>query len=179
MFASWYYRDPNNSRCFSENCSFFNRERVLLKLCIFKDTNISVYFLLGTSRYSPPEYPYTIANPYANKLCAPTQSAWQTAEDNRSRSTSPQTQGLCTTTSCSSSPAPPLSHPPMHNTATTYTLPASYLAGSVPAAHGYPQSHCGSYSPTESLYPRTEHYVRSGYPPVHNSWPGDAPYSYH
>eukprot|EP00112_Aurelia_sp_Birch-Aquarium-sp1_P010928 Seg231.6 transcript_id=Seg231.6/GoldUCD/mRNA.D3Y31 product="T-box transcription factor TBX5" protein_id=Seg231.6/GoldUCD/D3Y31 len=133
----------------------------------------------GTSRYSPPEYPYTIANPYANKLCAPTQSPWQTEEDNRSRSTSPQTQGICATTSCSSSPAPPLSHPPMHNTATTYTMPASYLAGSVPAAHGYPQSHCGSYSPTESLYPRTEHYARSGYPPMHNSWPGDASYSYH
>ena len=134
----------------------------------------------GASRYSPPEYPFAMANPYASKFCTP-QTSWQNEEDNRSRSTSPQTQGLCSTSSCSSGPAPPLSHPPIHNTATTYSLPGSYLASVVPAAvHGYPQSLCGSYSPTESLYPRTDHVMRPVYQaPLHNSWQSDGTYSYH
>eukprot|EP00794_Sanderia_malayensis_P013850 gene13850-15298_t len=140
-----------------------------------------------SSRYSPPEYPYTLPNVYPNKFCpplAPSQPAWPTAatdEENRSRSTSPQSQGLCSTTSCSNMPAPPLSHPPIQNTASSYNVPSSYYTQGVSApVHAYPQSHCGNYSPTESLYPRSEHYPRSAYPSVHSAWQGDASsYPYH
>jgi len=134
----------------------------------------------SASRYSPSEYPFTVANPYSGKLCPP-QLSWQSEEDNRSRSTSPQSQALCVTSSCSNGVAPPLSHPPMHNTAASYSMPVSYLAGVAPATHGYTQTLCGSYSPTESLYPRSDHIMRPLYQSaaMHSSWQADASYSYH
>lgn len=133
----------------------------------------------GSARYSPSEYPFAMGNPYSSKMTAP-QQTWQTDEDNRSRSTSPPAQGLCSTASCSNGSAPPLSHPPIHNSATTYSMPSSYLANVVPAVHGYSQMHCGNYSPTESLYPRTDHFIRSPYPPsMHNGWQSESSYSYH
>ena len=135
--------------------------------------------LYGASRYSPPEYPFAMTNPYSSKLCIP-QSSWQNEDDNRSRSTSPPTQSLCATSSCSNGPAPPLSHLPIHNTVTSNNMAGSYLANVVPAVHGYSQTYCSSYSPTESLYPRSEHLMRSVYPAsFHNSWPTDGSYSYH
>ena len=133
----------------------------------------------GASRYSPPEYAFPMTNPYSSKFCTP-QPSWQNEEDNRSRSTSPQSQGLCATSSCSNGPAPPLSHPPIHNTVTSYNMASSYLPNVVPAVHGYSQTYCSSYSPTESLYPRSDHVMRSVYPaPFHNSWQTDGSYSYH
>lgn len=151
----------------------------MAECCCLHLNQAVLFYFAGASRYSPPEYPFAMNNAYPGKMCTP-QASWQNEEDNRSRSTSPQSQGLCsTTTGSNGSVAPPLSHPPIHNTVTTYSMPGSYLASVVPALHGYSQMHCGSYSPTESLYPRTDHFIRSPYPPMHNSWQADGSYSYH
>ena len=115
--------------------------------------------LLGNpaTRYSPPEYPYSI--PYLKQVYTPG-GMWTLGEDQRPGSSSPNSPDIC-----SSSPqlgVPPLSHQPVM---ATYTLSPGYGGPQMPMySSTSPAPHCTNYSPSETkpygVWPQSD----GGYP---------------